>query len=105
MKTALLTLTIAAALTAAAEPQTITGVITDTMCGAKHGMVKGQSDDECIHHCVQGSRDYALYDGTHVWKLSDQKKPIQFAAKRVKVTGTLNEKSQTIKVVSIESAE
>jgi uncharacterized protein YaeQ len=104
MKPTLLALAIAAALTAA-EPQTITGVITDTMCGAKHGMVKGQPDDECIHHCVQGSRDYALYDGTHIWKLSDQKKPAQFAAKRVRVTGILNEKSQTIRVTSIESAE
>ena len=104
MKRTLLALAIAAALTAA-EPQTITGVITDTMCGAKHGMVKGQPDDECIRHCVQGSRDYALYDGTHVWKLSDQKTPARFAAKHVKVTGVLNEKSQTIKVASIESAE
>ncbi len=104
MKTLLLTISLGAALTAAA-PQTITGVITDTMCGAKHGMVKGQPDDECVRHCVQGSRDYALYDGTHVWKLTDQKKPASFVAKRVKVTGAVDEKSQTIKVTSIESAE
>jgi hypothetical protein len=93
------------AVLAAAGPQTITGVITDTMCGAKHGMMKGQPDDECARQCVKGSREYALYDGSHVWKLTDQKTPAQFAAKRVKVTGTLNEKSSSIKVTSIEPAE
>ena len=104
MKALLLTISVAVALSAAGA-QTITGVITDTMCGAKHGMVKGQPDDQCVRHCVQGSRDYALYDGTNVWKLSDQKTPARFAAKRVKVTGTVNAKNQTIKVDSIESAE
>ena len=89
----------------AAEPQTVTGIITDTMCGAKHGMVKGQPDDECVRHCVQGSREYALYDGAHLWKLSDQKKPAQFVAKRVRVTGAVNEKAQTIKVATIQPAE
>ena len=67
----------------AAEPQTITGVITDTVCGAKHGMMKGQPDDECVRMCVKGAREFALYDGSRVWKLSDQKAPAQFAAKRV----------------------
>jgi hypothetical protein len=104
MKPILLTLAMGIALSASG-PQSVTGVITDTMCGAKHSMKKGQPDDDCVHQCVKGSREYALYDGTRVWKLSDQKKPAQFAAKHVKVTGELNEKTQTIKVASIESAE
>jgi hypothetical protein len=102
MKTILLTLFLSAA--AAAATQSVTGVITDTMCGAKHSMKKGQPDDECIRMCAKGSREYALYDGKGVWKLSDQKSPAQFAAKRVKVTGTVDEKTMTIKVASIEAA-
>ena len=102
---AALILIISSFLIAAADPQSVTGVITDTMCGAKHGMMKGQSDVECVRMCVKGAREYALYDGAHTWKLSDQKKPAAFAAKRVKVTGVVDEKSQTIKVTSIESAE
>ena len=97
---------LAAAITttiAAADQQTFTGVITDTMCGKSHGMVAGQPDDKCVAICVKGtSSQYALYNGQSVLKLSDQKTPSKYAAQRVKVTGTLNEKTQTIKVSSIE---
>jgi hypothetical protein len=89
-------------LAAANQAQTFTGVITDTMCGKTHGMMPGQPDDKCIAMCVKGSSQYALYDGKQILKLSDQKKPAKFAAQRVSVTGTLNEKDHTIKVTSIE---
>jgi len=92
-----------AGILAAAEQQTFTGIITDTMCGRTHGMTRGQPDDKCVAMCVKGSSSqYALYDGNAVLKLSDQKMPAKFAAQRVKVTGTLNAKTQTIKVSSIE---
>jgi hypothetical protein len=103
--TTLLTIAAAGLLTAAGSPQTFTGVVTDTMCGAKHGMMKGQPDDECARMCVKGSRDYALYDGKTVWKLSDQKTPAKFAAKKVEVTGVANEQNKTIKVTSIAAAQ
>jgi uncharacterized protein YaeQ len=105
MKLTMLALVFGGMLAAAGAPETITGVITDTMCGAKHGMMKGQPDDECVRMCVKGARDYALYDGQKVWKLSDQKTPAKFAAKRVKVIGVADEKNMTIKVSSIEAAE
>jgi hypothetical protein len=93
---------VAAGIAAAAE-QTFTGVITDTMCGKTHGMVAGQPDDKCIALCVKGtSSQFALYDGKALLRLSDQKTPARYAAQGVKVTGTLNEKTQTIKVSSIE---
>jgi hypothetical protein len=53
--------------------------------------------------CVRGSGDFALYDGKNILKLSDQKLPAKFAAQRVKVTGTYDEKAQRIKVTSIEA--
>jgi hypothetical protein len=105
MKRLLLTLTLNALLTAATTPQTIAGIITDTMCGAKHNMAKDQPDDECARLCVKGAREFALYDGKTVWKLSDQKTPARFAAKPVKVTGAADPKTMTIKVTSIEPAE
>jgi hypothetical protein len=92
-----------AGILAAADQQTFNGIITDTMCGKAHGMIRGQPDDMCVAICVKGtSSQYALYDGKTVLKLSDQKTPAKYAAQRVKVTGTLNEKTQTIKVSSIE---
>jgi hypothetical protein len=87
-----------------ANAATFTGIITDTMCGAKHEMMKDQPDGKCIAMCVKGSDQYALYDGKSVWKLSDQKLPARFSTQRVTVTGELNEKSKTIKVTSIQAA-
>jgi hypothetical protein len=89
-------------LFALALSETFTGVVTETMCGAKHTMMKDQPDDKCIKMCVKGSSEYALFDGQNVFKLSDQTKPARFSAQKVKVTGTLDQKNKTIKVTSIE---
>lgn len=102
MKKTILLALVCVAIAGAAE-QTFNGVITDTMCGKSHDMMPGQPDAKCVAACVKGSSQYALYDGKTVLKLSDQKTPARFAAKRVKVTGTLNGKTQTIKVVSMEA--
>lgn len=92
------------ASTSFAATSTFTGVITDTMCGAKHTMMPGQPDDKCVKACTKGSSEYALFDGQKVSKLSDQNKPSKFAAQKVKVTGSLDQKTNTIKVVSVEPA-
>jgi hypothetical protein len=89
-------------LFALALSETFTGVITDTMCGAKHTMMKDQPDDKCLKMCVKSSSEYALFDGQNVLKLSDQSKPAKFAAQKVKVTGTLDPKTKTIKISSID---
>lgn len=87
-------------------PKTFTGVITDTMCGAKPhtAMMKDKTDAECIRICVRGSSAYALYDGTTVMKLSDQKTSEKFAGQKVRVTGVYDEKSKVLKVGLIEPA-
>src|SRR5277367_5953562 len=82
--------------------ETFTGVITDTMCGATHTMMKNQPDDACVKMCTKGSSEFALFDGKMVMKLSDQKSPAKLAAQHVKVAGTYDEKSKTIKVASME---
>ena len=87
---------------ALALAETFTGVVTDTMCGAKHSMMKDQPDDKCVKMCVKGSSDYALYDGQNTFKFSDQSKAAKFAAQRVKVEGTLDPKTKSIKITSIE---
>lgn len=102
MKLPFLTLALAGAIGAADAPRTFTGVITDTLCGEGHAMMKAQSDAACVKLCVKGSGQYALFDGQNVLKLSDQKTPAKFAAQKVKVAGTFDEKSKTIKVSSIE---
>lgn len=105
MKAILIAIACAAALSAAGASTTVTGVITDSTCGASHAMMKGHADDDCVRMCTKGSAEYALYDGRNIWKLSDQKAPARFMAKHVKVTGILDEKAMRIKVASIEQAE
>src|SRR5580700_1882187 len=103
MKT--IVLAIAAACVAAAQsPTTFTGVVTDTMCGSKPhtNMMKDKTDAECVSVCSRGPNGYALLDGTSVMKLSDQKTPAKYAGQKVRVTGTYDEKSKTLKVASIE---
>ena len=64
------------------------------MCGAKHSMMKNKPDAECVKMCVKGQSVYALFDGTKVIGLSDQKTPAKYGAQKVKVTGTLRRKNQ-----------
>jgi hypothetical protein len=96
----------AGALLAGAAPQTLTGVITDTMCGKDHAMMKVSPDSKCVVECVKGDKNtkYALFDGKNVYVLSDQKTPEQFAGKKVTVTGTLYEKTKILQVDSIAAA-
>jgi hypothetical protein len=82
--------------------ETVEGVITDTMCGARHTMAKDMTDAECVKMCAKGSSDFALFDGKTVWKLSNQKVASQFAGKRVKVVGQINSDTKKIKIETIE---
>jgi len=97
----------AAALTFAADKQTFTGVITDDMCAdANHKDMKMGSDPKCVKECIKGmNAKYVLFDGKAAYKLSDQKTPEKFAARKVTVTGTLDEKTKTIAVASIAAAK
>lgn len=92
---------------AAPAAQKYTGTITDDMCPkADHKDMKMGSDPKCVAECIKGMKGkYVLYDGKDSWELSDQKAPAKFAAKKVTVTGTLDEKTKTIKVDKIEAAK
>jgi len=94
-----------ALLLGAAPKQTFTGVITDAMCGANHSMMNVKPDEKCVRECVKAGSKYALLVGGKVYTLSDQQTPEKFAAQKVKVTGTLDPKSETIAVDKIEAAK
>jgi hypothetical protein len=97
-----------ASFSPAQSAQTFTGVITDDACaGVGHERMRmGPTDAECTRLCVMvHGASYVLYDGKDVYMLSDQKTPEQFAAQKVRVVGTLDAKTKTIKVESIVAAE
>ena len=92
---------------AADAPKTYTGTITDSMCVMNHKMMNITPDSKCARECVNKSKEvkYVLHDGKNTYKLSDQKTPEQFAAQKVKLTGTLFPKTGVIKVDKIEPAK
>ena len=105
MKTRIAILMASAALMFAAD-KTFTGTITDSMCNGDHKAMKMGDDPKCVVECVKGmGGKYALYDGKSTYILSDQKTPAKLAAKKVTVTGTLDEKTKTITVASIAAAK
>lgn len=91
-----------------ARPASFSGTISDSECanGNHAGMRMGDTDAECVKACVDAhGATYVLYDGSRSYRLSDQKSAAAFAASKVTVTGTLDEKSRTITVQSIVAAK
>jgi hypothetical protein len=52
----------------AVAEKTLTGVISDSMCGARH-MTKDKSPAECTRMCVKQGQKYALVVGQKVYTL------------------------------------
>lgn len=94
---------------AVAPIQTFVGVITDGQCAMKgsHKEVMAKAKVNTQANCVKGCArryGYVLYvpSTRKIYKLSDQERPAELAAKRVKIRGALNKATQTIYVSSIE---
>jgi hypothetical protein len=108
MKPLIFSLLIIAALAAAPAKQKFTRTITDSMCDrADHSRMKmGSTDAECTLACIDAhGATYVLYDGKEAYTLSDQQMPEKFAGQKVTVIGTLDAKTNTIKVDSITAAK
>jgi hypothetical protein len=94
---------------AAAAIQTFVGVITDGQCAAKvsHKEVMAKAKVNTAANCVTGCARrywYVLYvpSSKKIYKLSDQERPAELAARRVRIKGALDKATQTIYVSSIE---
>lgn len=87
----------------AQSSQTITGIVTDSMCGKKH-MMKNATVAQCTHECVKSGSDYALVSGDKMYTLKGDKTQIdKFAGLNVVVEGETNGK--TINVKAIKAAQ
>lgn len=101
---------------AAQKQQTITGEVMDSSCVkmGSHAMMEKQhnmpanaaSDKACATACVKAGTKLVLYDGSTktAYELDDQKKAEQFAGEKVKVTGTVDQASNSIHVAKIAKA-
>ena len=98
----------AAILAAAPVKRTITGVITDTMCGADHKAMGISPDSKCVRECVKMDPTkwkYAVLVGNKMYVLSDQLAGDKYAAQKVTVTGMVDDAAKTVQVQSIAPAK
>jgi len=87
----------------AASEKTLTGVVGDAMCGAKHTM-KGESDAECTRDCIKEGSKYALIVGKTVYTLEGHEADLdKYAGQKVTITGAV--KGETVAVKSVSSAK
>ena len=90
----------------AAKGKTFTGVVSDSMCGAKHAMPGAPA--ECARACVSKGSKYALVVGDKVYTLETTDKAAldaldKQAGSKVTVTGT--EKDNVIAVSSVKPTQ
>lgn len=91
---------------AAGKSQTITGEVSDAMCGAKHEM-PGKAAD-CTRGCMKHGSKYALVVGDKVYTLETSDKAAldklnDLAGEKAKVTGEVEGTTMTVKSVAAGS--
>ena len=83
-----------------AADQTLTGVVSDSMCGTKHGMAN-MSDRECTQMCAAQGAQYVLVAGGKIYKLTNRASELKtHAGHTVNLTGEM--KKDTIAVSKVE---
>jgi len=89
--------------------ETLTGTISDAMCGKSHDTMtehgKKMTDKQCTLACVQHGSAYVFVTGDKVLQVANQSfvGPKQFAGDRVTLTGEV--KGDTVTVTKIEKAK
>jgi hypothetical protein len=89
------------ALPALAATTTLTGTVTDDMCGAGKHMMPGKSDAECIRACVKSGAKYALAVNGKVYLLAGKTAQLDaLAGKKATVKGDLDGKTLTVAAIA-----
>jgi hypothetical protein len=81
-----------------ATPKTLTGIVSDSMCGAHH-MDKNQSAADCTRMCVKQGMKHALIVGDKVYTLEGREAELdKLAGKKATVKGHIS--GETVAVQS-----
>jgi len=71
--------------------QPISGVITDSDCGARHNKDKNMGSAECARFCVRNGAKYILVDGEKRYTLNGNTEELsKLAGQRVTISGSRN---------------
>lgn len=85
-----------------AATKTLSGAVTDSMCGAHH-MAKDKSPAECTRMCIKQGQNYALAVGEKVYTFHGHEDDLdKLAGQRVTVKGTVS--GDTVNVASVAAA-
>ena len=95
-------------LAAWAEPQTLTGQISDSMCGKSHAAMgeMGKNPKDCTAGCAKAGAKYVFVSGDRIYDIKNQ----NFAAlaanagANTKLTGDVDKDGKTITVTKIVPA-
>ena len=72
ISTLFLSVVLSTVAASAQSSQSITGTVTDAMCGAHH-MMQGKTPTQCTRECVKQGADFALVSGGKVYTLKGDK--------------------------------
>jgi hypothetical protein len=79
-----------------AAPKTLTGTVSDSMCGAHH-MAKDKSAAECTRACVKQGTKYALVVGKKVYTLEGHEAELEkLAGERATVKGSVKDGTMAV---------
>ena len=88
---------------ASAMPKTLTGIVSDSMCGAHH-MAKDKSPAECTRMCIKQGTKYALVIGSKVYTLEGHESEVdKLAGQKATVKGSVT--GETVAVQSVVPAK
>src|ERR1700730_15717434 len=80
--------------------KTLTGIVSDSMCGVNH-MAKNMSSADCLRMCVKKGTKYALVVDKKVYTLEGHEAELdKYAAQRVTLQGTLKGQMMTVESVT-----
>ncbi len=85
------------------QQKTLTGIVSDAMCGQTH-MMKDKPAAECLRYCIKQGTKYALVAGKTVYTLEGHETELdKYGAQKVTLKGTL--KGETLTVESVLPAK
>lgn len=103
ISTLFLSVVLSTVVASAQSSQTLTGTVSDAMCGAHH-MMRGASAAQCTRECVKQGSDFALGSAGKVYTLKGDKSQFdKFAGQNVTVKGKLDGKTIAVDSIGAKS--
>ena len=83
--------------------RTVSGMLTDSRCGARHPMNSGKTTADCVRACVRKGAAYILINSERTYTLTgDQEELSKLAGQRVTLRGNLQGSTIQVSAISPE---